>query len=140
MAIEATSYDPRTGRIDGHHCGQLENVELNAQAYVLGYYDGRVYYIETAAMPHFAKYRPEQKTSLSRNTVDANGQDLIIFSNLPAPCAVNIGEHRYEVEDGVLEWGTLMPGTYRVRVEAFPYLDWETEVTAVAGSASSDTE
>jgi hypothetical protein len=51
---------------------------------------------------------------------------------------VTIGRETYDVSDGELEWSTPMPATYSVKVELFPYLDWTSEVTAVAGNVQTN--
>ena len=43
---------------------------------------------------------------------------------LPIPCRVHVDELVYDVDDGELEWTTPVSGVHRVRVEAWPYLDW----------------
>ncbi len=47
---------------------------------------------------------------------------------LPIPCRVHVDELVYDVDDGELEWTTPVSGTHQVRVEAWPYLDWERPV------------
>jgi hypothetical protein len=56
--------------------------------------------------------------------------DVVVFSDLPLPCIVDVRGMEYTVEDGVFKWGTFLAGVYPVKVTAFPYLDWEGAVTA----------
>ena len=43
-------------------------------------------------------------------------------------CRVHVDELVYDVDDGELEWTTSVSGIHQVRVEAWPYLDWERPV------------
>ena len=135
------SYDPKTGRIlySGENIPPIIDLLIErGESIILGEGNDSVHYVNIKQSPPVICLRPQQETQCDRTELIADGKDVIVFSGLPVPCTVHIGEHRYKVEDGELEWGTLLPGTYRVRVEAFPYLDWETEVIAVAGGASPD--
>jgi len=51
---------------------------------------------------------------------------------LPIPCRVHVDELVYDVDDGDLEWTTPVSGIHQVRVEAWPYLDWERPVEVVS--------
>lgn len=44
---------------------------------------------------------------------------------LPAPCAIYVGDKKYECGESVADLQFDQPGTYRVRVECWPYLDKE---------------
>ena len=137
-SIVATLYDPDTGALLGVRTGQRYAIERDEFPHVLGSHDFRTHYIDTCQVPPRVIKRPTQTVELSKGSISANGKDALILSGLPAPCVIQVGEHRYEVEDGELEWSTFMPGTYHIHVEAFPYLDWESEVTAIASGASPD--
>ena len=50
------------------------------------------------------------------------------LGGLPIPCRVHVDELVYNVPDGELEWTTPVSGSHHVRVEAWPYLDWERPV------------
>ena len=48
------------------------------------------------------------------------GKTLI---GLPVPCVVHINQTGYSCSEPVAELSFPYPGTYRIRIEAFPYLD-----------------
>lgn len=73
--------------------------------------------------------RPVMVASIDRTTMTADGTDYCTLSGLPIPCEVYIDKTRYVVPDGIAELTLDTPGTYKVVCRAFPYLDWEMEVT-----------
>lgn len=56
------------------------------------------------------------------NPATRDGHTLM---NLPAPCTIHINEAAYLCGDSIAVMTFSQPGTYRVRVEAWPYLDKE---------------
>lgn len=136
--LTVTLYAPETGMILGTRTGQRASIECDELPYVEGAYNAAECYVDMGGLSPAIRPRPQQETQQDKTSVVADVQDALVLSRLPVPCTVRIGGHEYEVDDGELEWSTLLPGTYPVRVEAFPYLDWESEVIAVAGSASPD--
>lgn len=54
----------------------------------------------------------------------------LVLASLPDPCEVVIEGDRYPVTGGTVTLSFGLPGTYAVRVEAFPWLDADFEVTA----------
>lgn len=136
--LTVTLYAPNTGAILGIRTGQKASIECEELPYIEGAYGAAEYYVGRDGSLPTMRLRPKQETRQGKGSISADGKDALVLFGLPAPCSVWVGEHRYEVEDGELEWSTLMPGTYHIRVEAFPYLDWGSEVTAIAGSTSPD--
>jgi hypothetical protein len=136
--LEVTLYNPKNGMILASRYGQQASIDLEGLPCVAGTYDAGTYYIDIAQSPPVAVLRPAPQIAQDKTEIIADGSDTVTLSSLPVPCVVTAGEARYDVPDGELEWATLMPATYRIRVEAFPYLDWESEVTAVAGDVQAD--
>lgn len=134
--LTVTLYAPSTGMILGVRTGQRESIECEELPYIEGAYSAAEYYVKRDGSLPTMHLRPKQETRQGKGSISADGKDAFVLSGLPVPCVVQIGEHRYEVEDGGLEWSTLMPGTYHIRVEAFPFLDWDAEVIAIASVAS----
>lgn len=62
--------------------------------------------------------RPPQATALSGNTL----------SSLPAPCTICVNATAYTCTDGTADLAFDQPGTYSIRVVAWPYLDKEFSV------------
>lgn len=97
-------------------------LELNRRedrGYLDGAWPGMTYYVDLSGLDPVAVARPEQAVTLT-------GQTL---SNLSNPCTLYIDGTAYPVNDTLVELDFTLPGTYRLRVEAFPYLDWLGEVT-----------
>lgn len=61
-------------------------------------------------------------TPLPSNPAQLSGQTL---TSLPVPCTIHINEAVYPCADSTAELEFSQPGTYHVRVEAWPYLDKE---------------
>jgi len=135
------SYDPKTGRIlySGENIPSIIDLLIErGESIILGEGNDSAHYVDINQSPPVIRPRPKQEARCNRTELVADGEDALVLSGLPLPCTVQIGEHRYGVEDGELEWSTLMPGTYYIHVEAFPYLDWDAEVSAIASGASPD--
>ena len=115
--IITSEYDPATGQIyRNQYFDGPEIAELNAsEFYVEGEYRGEVYYILDGQPTE----RPTQSTTLDGHTL----------TGLPIPATLHIDGETYPVDDGEAELDFILPGTYRLRVEAWPYRDWEGEVT-----------
>lgn len=93
-------------------------LELNKAAdcsYLEGHWIGDHYYVTEGQ----ATARPTQSTTL----------DGLTLSGLPAPCTLWIDSTSYPVTDSTATLDLPIAGTYRLRVEAFPYLDWTGSVT-----------
>lgn len=60
------------------------------------------------------------------NPAARQGQNLY---NLPAPCQITINGKVYDCPDTTAALDFTYPGTYHVRVSAFPFLDAEFELT-----------
>lgn len=136
--VTVTFYIPETGMIFGTRSGQKASIDLEDLPYIAGSHSDTRDYIDVSGQNPQAKLRPIMQVHQGKTTITAHGDDLMTLSGLPKPSTVMVGAEAYNVPDGVLEWATLMPGTYRIRIEAWPYLDWESEVTAVAGSAQAE--
>lgn len=83
-----------------------------------GYLEGQAYqtthYVDGGELTE----RPTSPVSLSGLTLQG----------VPAGSTLTINGERYEAE-GDVELEFPLPGTYRLRVECWPYKDWEGEVT-----------
>jgi hypothetical protein len=73
--------------------------------------------------------RPEMGVTPNKLTIFADGEDLFILTGLPTPCTVTV-DNTYEIDDGEFGFPTTIPGTYKVKVESFPYITKEWEVVA----------
>jgi hypothetical protein len=79
--------------------------------------------------------RPILRVSLSKTEVVANGIDSITLRGLPDPCEMiqdpgELEESRVTVEGGGFVFTAETPGTYRFRIERFPFVPLDLEFTA----------
>jgi hypothetical protein len=141
QAMQYQSYEPQTGRIfrtlliEPH---MVELYEAEGETLFQGEGTGGIDYIDLTQSPPVITPRPAMQVTQNTTAITADGSDAMTLSGLPEPCTVTIGDTVYNVSDGALEWATLMPATYQIRVEAFPYLGWEGEVTAIAGDVQAE--
>lgn len=82
-----------------------------AAGYLLGRYDMETMYVENGLV-------------IARPVCPAQLQGLTL-SGLPSPCQISINGHVYECDDAEAELDFDSPGTYKVVVRAWPYLDKE---------------
>lgn len=111
-----TIYKTSTGEIVGEVTCPESDIALNVkagEAYVDGFYSAFTYYIPNGV--------PTQKAVMSPVV---SGQTI---SELPIPCTVYVDGTLYEVDDGVFEFSSPLPGPYKCIISAVPYLT--TEVT-----------
>lgn len=78
--------------------------------------------------------RPTQATTVDKTTLVADGVDMITVSN--APMGTFTATH-VKTDDKVSgdinatdTFSTTIPGTYKIKIESFPYLDFETTIEA----------
>ena len=91
--------------------------------------------------------KPTQETTLDKMSISANGVDVIVINNAPlgkftvsrvlTPADFipeNIGKV-IDTETGFIAGSdtflTTIPGTYKIKIESFPYLDFEATIEAI---------
>lgn len=74
---------------------------------------------------------PRPTASISANRLTANGKDSAAITGIPEGATVSIDGEAYEVSGGSLEFTADDPGTYRISIDAWPLLPFETEVEVV---------
>jgi hypothetical protein len=116
-----TEYNSTTGQIGGVHGGYPDAESVLPQIFmpgmdsiVAGEYDNRTHYILNGEPTE----RPTQSTTLDGRTL----------TGLPIPATLHINDETYEVDDGTAELDFILPGTYRLKVVAWPFKDWEEEL------------
>lgn len=115
----AIIYKIDIGKIVGHAAGSLMPDHLMPGLAYLPHdaqVPGQLYYILDGQPTE----RPSSPVTLS---------DLTLM-DVPAGSTLWINGERYENVEGDIELEFPLPGTYRLRVECWPYRDWEGEVTA----------
>lgn len=114
--ITISFYDSQ-GKITGSVAQSHDQYELTKDRldpHVEGdWYDKDVYVSNGGVHP-----RPQNPAQL----------DGLHLTHLPAPGAIHIDDASYPYDDTTVELEFEHPGTYRVRVECWPYLDKEFEI------------
>ncbi|MEY2680633.1 MAG: hypothetical protein RL661_864 [Pseudomonadota bacterium] len=112
-----TEYNSTTGQMGGVHSGYQDAESALSQIFMAGMdaviegeYDNRTHYILNG-----------QPTERPASPVTIDGRTL---SDVPPGSTLWIDGESYEAE-GDVELDFAMPGTYKLRVVCFPYLDWE---------------
>lgn len=111
--INITEYDETRGELGFiKSFSDEETYELNTAgvAHVVGAYASADYYVVDGR----AVERPASPVTIDGRTL----------SDVPAGSTLWIDGESYEAE-GDVELDFVMPGTYKLRVVCFPYLDWE---------------
>ena len=132
--MQYTRYDKTTGRIlSKYNVSEKIAAHMikNGAAIIEGDIDENSQYIDIYSTPPKAKNRPVMPISQDKKQILADGEDTVILSSLPDTCEITIGEQIYNVEDKFFEWSTLMAGTYKIIVQSFPFIPWESEVRAI---------
>lgn len=74
--------------------------------------------------------RPRLGAELSATSIRADGVSEVSLRPLPNPCVVMIDDDIYRVHDGQVDISFDLPGSYIIRVKAFPYLSVDFTLTA----------
>lgn len=127
-------YNPQTGvilctRIMSQELADCMKRDFNA-CLLEGEGDNSTHYVDITKTPPEITRKHAQKTTQSALQISADGEDTLILDNLPVPCNVSIGNETYTVNDGCLEWSTLLQGIYSIWVSAVHYVDWKGQVKA----------
>ena len=130
--VSAIRYDPETGRITAIRLGPYADIANEGYSFILGDADILTEYVDITQPTLEIKKRPLMDITQDTDIMYADGSDTMVLSGLPIPCEVTIGGQVYQVPDGIFEFQTTAAGDYKIIVSAFPYMDWESEVIAVA--------
>ncbi|MFA5663445.1 hypothetical protein [Castellaniella sp.] len=108
-----TFYDGDSGEITGTLDGPPSVLDVNkiGRYWVGGRYEAATHYIDAGV----ATERPVNPAQL----------DGLTLTDLPVPSMIHINGVAYECNDTSVELGFDQPGSYAVRVQAWPYLDAE---------------
>lgn len=117
-----TEYNSETGRLGGIHSLSVADINLvrnqlfssSMDDVIEGAWDAADYYLVDGQPTE----RPASPVNLS---------DLTLLG-VPAGSTLTINGESYSAE-GTVELEFPLPGTYSLRIECWPYKDWEGEVT-----------
>lgn len=113
---QGTLYDLATGQLGAQFEMTGEPSPQAGFGWISGHWDEALYYVVDGC--------PVRRPDMA---ITVNGA---VFSGLPNPAMVLVGEEVFEVTDGQADFNIAVPGTYPILVRAFPYRDWAGEVTA----------
>ena len=110
-------YDLNNGEIaNAYEFPDGEDAVVRREGY--GYIEGYAYQTTHYVLDGEVIQRPTSPVTLS---------DLTLLA-VPAGSTLNINGESYENVEGDVELEFPLSGTYRLRVECFPFLDWVDEV------------
>ena len=116
--MSSISFYDSTGRITGQSDfpPSIEQMikELTPDPWVDGAWFGKPVYVLSGEVTP----RPVNPVTLSGFTLN----------NVPVPATVKINDTSYETNESQVELGFNLPGTYKVLVSAWPYLDKEFQI------------
>lgn len=112
----------RTVTCDARHC-TLHCKE--GEDYIDGAYSGETFFVSPATGD--VTQRPALNAPVPATPIKA-GNGVYRVDGLPIPSRVTVDADVYHVDDGCIELSFDAPGTYLVRVEAFPFLPAEVRV------------
>jgi len=126
-------FNKATGKILRTGCCKsevlLNQINNSDEAVIEGKADDLIHYIDIITGDILGK--PPIDSSINKTSIDADGVDLCIISNLPNPTLIDIeDEGRWEVVDGVFEFTTETPGEYIIKTMSNLYLNVEYIVNA----------
>lgn len=79
--------------------------------------------------------RPPHEVILDKKVLTADGVDSITFSNVTKGTFKAVNTTTNETVSGIIEgtdtFGTTVSGTYKIKIESFPYLDFEATIEAI---------
>lgn len=125
-------YDNR-GKITSTYLGFNVSMQKTRLPYIESEFevDTKLYYVLNKTITK----RPTNEVIIDKQTLIADGIDLITFSNVVKGIfkAINIdtGEAVSGIIEGTDTFGTTVSGTYKIKIESFPYLDFETTIEAI---------
>ena len=113
-----TFYDPDTGQITGCLCCSESALQENIKDkhWIPGLSNPAQEYVNLKKMKICR--RPLMDIKIQKN----------FLSNIPVNAKIEINKEIYELTDGEIVYETPIAGVYPVRIESFPYQDWEGEI------------
>ncbi|QPC87426.1 hypothetical protein GA830_12235 [Mesorhizobium sp. NBSH29] len=74
--------------------------------------------------------RPEIAATISSSVIAADGVAECIIAGLPDPVTLTMDGVEHVIEGGEITITASTPGVFRLAIDQWPYLPWETEITA----------
>jgi hypothetical protein len=129
-AYTTIEYDPTTGRLLRYAAGMVK--QEHAESVYPDSDQAILIYVGPTTIHHQFVYidltDPDNPTPTERPPSPVTLTDLTL-QHLPVGGDLFIDGTRYEITDETVELAFPLPGTYALRVESFPFLDWTGSVT-----------
>lgn len=110
-----TVYEAETGRIKYFADGDPPAMQATKDSLTDPWVDGEFHWDTHYVSDGVATLRPDCPATVSG----------LILLNVPVPAEIHIGRNVYQADDSTVELEFNLPGTYKVKVVSFPYLDKE---------------
>ena len=95
--------------------------------------DQQLQYVDRLSL--LALYKPTQQTTLNKLTLTADGIDTITISDAPSGAFTATNAATHETVTGAINdtdtFSTTIPGTYSIKIESWPFLDFTTTIEAI---------
>lgn len=111
----AISYYDKDGRITGELSGDAVAINLTKELTTQSWVDGMWFWKPVYVLDGEVVDRPENPATVSGSALE----------NVPVPATIIINGTSYDTNESRVELGFSQPGTYDVKVVAWPYLDKE---------------
>ena len=122
--VKATIYDSSSGEIRmGIEAPDKETVLLQEMPKNTKIHWGEVY---SHGSYYFAKDLAVPRPPMNlRNAPDLNiiKGEKVTITNIPVGSVVTYPGGTTTINDGIAEWGSIVPGTYTLKFTLFPYID-----------------
>lgn len=134
QAVFYAEFDPDTGRIERVISVPPPGIDARPGLLFLGQLskatDGKNYVVNPQNNPALAA-RATLGATWNKTAIAADGNDFATLSGLPVPCVVHVDGVPVPVSDGLLEFGAVAPGQYRIKVDEAAYLpaEWVVDAT-----------
>lgn len=98
--------------------------------FVEGRFDSATHYVDTVTQE--SAPRPENPSTIDKNTVDDDGIDFVTISSIPTGTILRISSvpGTWQIDDGSVELTFDSSGAYTIYLESFPEKDKEFTVNA----------
>lgn len=139
MILDNTTFLVTSGRFTAKRSTVDQHLSTNlrpGENYLLGHYDQNIFYVEGLPNNPIAVFRPTNPCTLDKTQIAADGLEEATISGLPLPCTVSVSgpiNGTIDLEEVDLDSLPLtfdVPGTYTVKIAAWPHLDKEFTIEA----------
>jgi hypothetical protein len=126
-------YYDNKGKIVSTYTGPNISIQQTILPYVESEFpvDIKLHYILNSVVTK----RPLNEVILDKKILTADGVDSIVFSNVTKGLFKAVNAITGETVSGEIDvtdsFSTTVTGTYKIKIEAFPYLDFEATIEAI---------